>query len=187
MEEILTPQFSFEKPPKKERNFKDLGWTKKKQAIRRKKNKLSKKPHTALKFHIPKEKTRSQLIKILDGMISDFVLSKKCMGLCMRCGKRHLQYKNKKGELKWRNYGTSHYWSRKHMGTRFEVDNLDGLCWLPCHVTWEKEKQGDYNTYMLNKLGATGYKKLQIKAQGITKFSTQDIKLMINNFDKIWH
>ena len=188
MNEILTNQFSFVKPPKIERNFRDLGFTKKKQAIRRKKKKLISKWHKSrANLKDFKEPTRSQLIKILDGMVSDFVLTKKCIGLCIRCGKRHIQYLNKKGELKWHNYGCSHYWPRDYMGTRFEIDNLDGLCWLPCHSQkWEKSKQGDYKDYMLKKLGKKGYDKLEMKARGITKFSRQDIQLMINNFNSIW-
>ena len=136
---------------------------------------------------VPKEKTRWQLIKILDGMVSNFILNKKCMGLCMRCGKRHLAYENKKGEMKCNNYGCSHYWPRDYMGTRFEEENLDGLCWLPCHSQkWEKSKQGDYKDYMIKKLGVRGYNKLELKARTVTKFSRQNIQLLINNFDKIW-
>lgn len=136
---------------------------------------------------LPKEKTRWQLIKILDGMVSNFILNKKCMGLCMRCGKRHLAYKNKKGELKYHNYGTSHYWARDYMGTRFEVDNLDGLCWWPCHgQKWEHDKQGAYKDYMVKKLGKKGFEKLEIKAKAVTKFSIVDIKNLIANFDSIW-
>ena len=136
---------------------------------------------------LPKEKTRSQLIKILDGLVSNYVLVKVCRGKCRRCGKQHEQYENSKGQKKWHNYGCSHYWPRDYMGTRFEIDNLDGLCWLPCHSQkWEHDKQGAYKDYMIKKLGQAGFNRLEVKARGITKFSTQDIKLMIDNFDKIW-
>lgn len=189
MSEILTPTFSFEKPPvitdKKERNFRDFGFN---STIRRKPKKPARKVIRNKKFKLPKEKSRSQLIKILDDMISNFVLVKVCKGICMRCGKQHFQYKNKKGELKWNNYGCSHYWPRDYTGTRFEIDNLDGLCWLPCHSQkWEHDKQGAYKDYMVKKLGKKGFERLEMKARAITKFSTIDIKLMIQNFDKIWH
>ena len=136
---------------------------------------------------VPKEKTRSQLIKILDSMVSDFVLTKICRGKCMRCGKQHEQYENSKGEKKWSNYGTSHFWPRDYMGTRFDIDNLDGLCWLPCHSQrWEKSKQGDYRDYMLKKLGQNKFELLEYRARAITKRSTLDIKLMIANFEKLY-
>ena len=151
-------------------------------------HKITKHPKKqATRLNLPKEKTRWQLIKILDGMVSSHILVKVCKGKCMRCGKQHTQYENKKGEMKWDNYGCSHFWPRDYMGARFEEDNLDGLCWLPCHSQkWEKSKQGDYKDYMLKKLGKKGYEKLEIKARSITKFSTQEIKFMIDNFDKIW-
>ena len=189
--EVLTPQFistlkpvglKFPKPIKEKKDKRDYGWTKKKQAIHRKKKKLIRKRHKTKLFHIPKEKTRSQLIKILDGMVSDFILNKVCKGKCMRCGKQHVKTENGK----WLNYGTSHYWARTYMGTRWEVDNLDGLGWLPCHASiWEHDKNGQYRDYMIKKLGVKGYEKLELKARAITKFSSQDIQLMIYNFDKI--
>ena len=135
------------------------------------------------KFGIPKEKTRPQLIKILDSMVSDFILNKVCKGKCMRCGKQHIKTDNGK----WLNYGTSHYWARTYMGTRWEVDNLDGLGWLPCHSSiWEHDKNGQYRDYMMKKLGKEGFEKLEMKARATTKFSTVDIKNLIANFDKIW-
>ena len=131
---------------------------------------------------IPKEETRSQIIKRLDNIISQILLKD---GVCKRCGKHHKQYKNKKGELKWHNFGASHYWSRDYMGARFELDNLDGLCWLPCHgQKWEHDKQGVYKDYMIKKLGQRGFERLEIKARGIVKFSKQDLLLLIKIYSK---
>lgn len=169
--------------PKPVKDKRDIGWTKKKQTIRHKKNKQAHKGRSVLKFSLPKEKTRSQLIKILDGMVSNYILVKVCKGKCMRCGKQHVKTTNDK----WLNYGCSHFWARTYMGTRWEVDNLDGLGWLPCHASiWEHDKNGQYRDYMLKKLGNKRYKELEIKARSVTKFSTLDIKLLIQNFDKIW-
>jgi len=193
--DILTKQFSFEKfpkpvPKKKERNLRDFGWnsTIKKQKHLKSTDKLAhRRPIKVKKVRLPKEKTRSQLIKILDDMVSNFILVKVCKGKCMRCGKKHTQYENKKGEMKWDNYGCSHYWARDYMGARFEEDNLDGLCWLPCHSQkWEHDKNGQYRDYMLKKLGKKKYKLLEMKARAVTKFSTQDIKFMISQFDVLY-
>lgn len=79
--------------------------------------------------------------------------------------------------------GVSHFWSRKHIGTRWEENNLDWCCWLPCHQIWEHEKQGEYQEFMKKKLKEEGYEMLRIKALGITKFSTSELQLMVDNFE----
>lgn len=146
-----------------------------------------KKRASRLVSKLPKEKTRWQLIKELDAKVSNFVLTKISKGVCARCGKQHQQYENKKGQMKWSNYGCSHFWPRDYMGTRFDIDNLDGLCWYPCHgQKWEHDKSGAYRDYMIKKLGQAKFELLEMKARATTKFSTQDIKLMIANFDKLW-
>lgn len=168
----LTDQFEFTSYPKPlkvvkhkaVRNYRDFGYT-------LKKNKSAKKVAYKRKFHIPKEKTRSQLIKDLDKLFSNH-LKAKSHGRCVRCGRVGT--------------GVSHYWSRKHIGTRWDTDNCDWVCWFPCHDLLEHEKQGEYMDFMIKKLGQKKYDEIKIKAISINKFSTVDIKLMIQNFDKIW-
>lgn len=60
--------------------------------------------------------------------------------------------------------GVSHFWGRTHSSTRYDEDNCDVLCWLPCHYTWEHEKQGAYKDFMIKKLGLKKYNILQRKA-----------------------
>lgn len=173
--DVLTDQFSFVKPPKIERNFRDLGFTKKKQATRRKKRKRAFKGRSVLKFSLPKEKTRSQLIKILDKLYSDYI-KEKAKGKCFKCG------------LVKKNAGISHFYSRKNMSTRWDNDNCDWACW-GCHfyhLEHFKQSGQFYERYLIKKLGKEGFSQLVMKSQMITKYSTVDIKLLITNFSSIW-
>ena len=71
------------------------------------------------------------------------------------------------------------------MGTRFDFDNCDTLCKYPCHFQkWEKQKNADYKDFKLKQLGAKRFKLLEVRARGITKFSSQDIQLLINYYTK---
>lgn len=76
-------------------------------------------------------------------------------GKCVACGKT----------LNEARLSCSHFWSRRHSATRYDPDNCDTLCWVPCHkYQWENEKQGRYREYMMKKLGPEGYNLLQKKA-----------------------
>ena len=120
----------------------------------------------------PKEKSRSRLIKELDRIVSEKV-KKLSKGRCVKCGQVR------------KNAGVSHYFGRKHMGTRWSLENLDWACW-GCHLYhMEKEKNpgGWYYNYMIKKLGEKKFKTLEIMAYSITKFSRQDIQLLINFYE----
>jgi len=76
-------------------------------------------------------------------------------GKCMRCGTIN-------------NLTCSHFWVRQHSATRYDPDNCVAVCWMPCHkYHWEKEKQGDYRTFMLKRLGEKKYSELEKKAKSI--------------------
>jgi len=118
--------------------------------------------------------TRSNLIKKLDKLCSDLV-KEKAKGKCIKC------------DLVKKNVGVSHYYSRRYLGTRWDLNNLDFACW-GCHHHWlEKDKTPGswYYQYMIKKLGRTRFNKLKLKAYGITKFSNLDLQLMIDNFKKL--
>lgn len=171
---LLKNMLKFSKPTK---DLRDTGFATKfyKHKNRRKKTKLAKKGHSVLKFRIPKEKSRSKLVKELDKLFSDYI-KKKAKGECMRCT--------------WvrGNAGVSHFYSRRIMGLRWDKDNCDWACWGCHHYHLEHFKQPGqfYETYLIKKLGVKGYDKLIMKSGMITKYSTSDIKLMIQNFNKIW-
>jgi len=169
MSDVLTNTFQFVSFPKPKKEKKVYAWN---STLPIKSNRKRK------KIKLPKEKTYSQLVKELDKLVSRYVL-KKGNYTCVRCGKVYSE--GQKGLT------CSHYWKRQYKGTRFDVDNLDPLCWRPCHSQiWESDKQGEYKDYMIKKLGEEGFKRLEIKARTITKFTKQDLKFMIDNFDKIY-
>lgn len=59
------------------------------------------------------------------------------------------------------NLTCSHFWGRGHSSTRYDPENCDTLCWMPCHIRVEKEKQGAYRDFKLKQLGARKYVALQ--------------------------
>lgn len=61
--------------------------------------------------------------------------------------------------------GVSHFWGRSISATRYDDNNCDVLCWLPCHYNWEHQKNGDYMKFMIKKLGKKGYEELEKKAR----------------------
>lgn len=93
---------------------------------------------------------------------------------CVVCGKKH--------DKSSHNFGVSHYHGRRKESVRFDVDNVDAMCNMPCHSTWEHKKQdtpkykGRYTRYMIKKLGQAGFDALKIRANRIGK---KDDKLMI--------
>lgn len=56
-----------------------------------------------------------------------------------------------------------------HSATRYDPENCDTLCWLPCHYEWEHEKHGDYREFKLKQLGEEKYKALEKRARSIVK------------------
>lgn len=76
-------------------------------------------------------------------------------GRCVRCGST-------------KRLTNSHFWPRQHKGTRFDPENCDAVCWMPCHkYIWEKEKQGQYRDFKLNQLGVARYQAMEARARGI--------------------
>ena len=121
----------------------------------------------------PKEIKRSKLIKDLDDFMSAYI-KKLQHYICQRCGKKYL--------FKSRALTCSHYFSRRYLGTRWDWLNLDSMCY-GCHRMIEGDKQGWYKDFMVKKLGRNGFKRLEVKAYAITKYSRQDLELMLDLFE----
>lgn len=121
-----------------------------------------------------KSPSRSKLIKKLDKTISDLVRTRD-EWRCKRC--------NKKYDPPTNALHCSHYFSRRYLGTRWDLDNLDAMCY-GCHRYIEGDKQGWYKEYKLQQLGNEGYEKLEIRAYGITKFSIQDLEMLYKIFQE---
>ena len=100
---------------------------------------------------------------------------------CQRCGKRYVIDGVKVGNLA--NLGVSHYWSRRHEATRFDLDNVTLFCNFPCHTGengWECEKKsGEYYNYMIKRLGQKGFDLLEFRAHQYQKKDDFTILLWI--------
>jgi hypothetical protein len=102
-------------------------------------------------------KPRLWSLKKADDEFSLFIRERD--GKCKRCGK----LKSPDNPLT-----CSHFWGRQHKGTRFDPENNDAACWMPCHkYYWEKEKQGDYRDFKIKQLGKKKYDAMEKRARGI--------------------
>lgn len=120
-----------------------------------------------------KGKTRSQIIKEMDKLFSAEV-KRRANGICFKCG----QVKA--------NAGVSHYYSRKYMGTRWDFDNCAWADW-GCHfyhLEHFKQPGEFYHNWMLRTLGEERFKRLEIKAHTVTKFSKTDLEFLLAEFKK---
>lgn len=82
--------------------------------------------------------------------------------VCVKCNTqydRDAPYVNKSLQC-------SHFWGRGNEMTRYDLENLDPLC-FGCHMRVESNKQGWYRDYMIKKLGEQGYKDLRLKANSV--------------------
>lgn len=91
---------------------------------------------------------------------------------CVRCGRQH--------EVKQGTLDSSHYWSRSMKSTRFDMENADSLCKLPCHtgtdpnnLGWEYQRQiknmknefnGEYTNFKIKQLGQNRFDELMVRA-----------------------
>lgn len=76
------------------------------------------------------------------------------------------------------NLTCSHFWGRGNSATRYDPENCDTLCWMPCHFKWEKQKQGEYMKLKIKQLGKKGYAELEKRARSIVKRKDAIIHLM---------
>lgn len=72
-----------------------------------------------------------------------------------------------------KNLQCSHFFSRVHWSTRYDRDNCITICY-PCHYGnlngWEYDQAGEYQDFMIKKLGKNKFKALKEKHyQQITK------------------
>ncbi len=96
---------------------------------------------------------------------------------CQRCGKRYQE-----GQ---RGLDNSHYWERGHESTRFELDNCDALCHLPCHDIWgHGEERDKYKEFKIKQLGEDRFKSLDIQAHTTKKRDDVMDLLIINKLLK---
>ena len=83
---------------------------------------------------------------------------------CQKCGRVYIPGVHNLGNL-----GVSHYFNRRKESTRFDLDNVTLLCNFPCHQEWEKEKRGEYQEYMIKRLGQAGFDLLEYRSHQYQK------------------
>lgn len=111
-----------------------------------------KKPRTGMLGGKPRQKPKIWSLTKADTEFSIFI--RKRDKKCVRCGST-------------KRLTCSHFWARQHKGTRFDLENCDTVCWMPCHkYHWEKEKQGAYRDFKINQLGMARYQALEARARG---------------------
>ena len=125
-------------------------WQKEQKIKRDKKKAREAKVRLAIKGKERKEKKIAN--KIWSSSKADIEFSKWIRnrdGKCLRCGSTE-------------NLTCSHFWSRRCSALRYEPDNCITLCAWKCHIFgWEKEKQGEYRDFMIQRLGLTRYEELK--------------------------
>lgn len=62
----------------------------------------------------------------------------------------------------------SHFFGRANESTRFDIDNVDCLCY-GCHIYWGSTNREDYRVYKIKKLGEDAFEDLVIRANTYKK------------------
>jgi len=88
--------------------------------------------------------SNSDYMKAADDLISLYI-REAADWKCARCGKQH---NRGSGRLTH-----SHYIARDDKRFRYDLNNGDPLCWMPCHTDWESRKNTTYKKYKIEQLG----------------------------------
>src|SRR3990167_1765384 len=94
---------------------------------------------------------------------------------CEKCGARH--------EHNSRNFGVSHYWGRSAESTRFDDENCDVFCNIPCHQYFETHRT-EYEQWKKKRLGEKAYKLLDFRAHQLVKRDDEIQIIIIKNLMK---
>lgn len=123
-----------------------------------------------------RQESRQDIIDKIDAIISRRVRDRDHW-TCFYCGKQH--------EVGSRNLSNSHFWGRGKLSVRFDMENCDAACWIPCHkYKLEGHKNGQYRDFKLRQLGKDRYDALEVRANAPYKISTADLKIMLIAMEK---
>lgn len=121
-----------------------------------------------------KAKTRSQLVKELDAVFSQYIrLSESDIngyGDCVTCGERKF----------WKDAQACHFYSRRYYPTRWHEDNIKFGCYR-CNVLL-KGNYIEYTKYMLDSYSREFIDELETLAKSGKKISTLEIREMITYY-----
>lgn len=120
-----------------------------------------------------KKATRSQLIKKLDTVFSQYIRLKYSvdgLATCVTCG----------DEKPWKYQQNGHYMSRGNYATRWDETNCHVQC-AACNV-FKKGNYTEYAIFMIEKYGADKLTELKLKANKGKKFTSVEIQEMIEKY-----
>ena len=120
-----------------------------------------------------KTKTRSQLVRDLDKVFSQYIRVKDSIdgiAVCVTCG----------DQKPWRQQQNGHYMSRGHYPTRWDEDNCHVQC-VACNM-FRSGNYTEYSIYMINRYGADFLPVLRDKAKNGSKIHTSVIKGLIEEY-----
>ena len=107
------------------------------------------------KKKLPKQKSKSTLIKKLDTVYSLYIRNRDIdnngLAKCFTCGKRDIP----------KNLQCGHYWSRRHLSVRWEEANTEVQCYY-CNIECEGNKPA-FTQALIRKHGAGILDKLEWK------------------------
>jgi len=112
--------------------------------------------------------TKTALKKKLDKICGEIVRAK---GKCERCGSK-------------KNLQTAHIFSRSHLNTRWDLDNLLCLC-LKCHLYWAHKNPIEFAEWVQKYLGRVKYEVLQEAHNQTYKPTIEDLQTKLEILEKI--
>lgn len=123
-----------------------------------------------------KEKDDTDLVKKLDKIFSAYIRLRDCMPsgyfMCISCGKiKHISEAD-----------CGHFYSRKHMATRFDEDNCHSEC-QGCNRADGDHLHG-YTRNLIIKIGKARVDALDWKHNQIKRYTAQELQLMIDYYKK---
>lgn len=110
---------------------------------------------------------RKDLIRRLDTLFSVFIRYRDKL-TCQRCGSQY--------EKLERGIQNSHFWSRRHMSTRFYETNCESLCG-GCHILLTGDP-AEHRRHKLARIGQVEFDLLEYRARSHMKLTAGDLEIL---------
>lgn len=135
--------------------------------IKRKKKKTDSKPKT---------KSRTDYIAVLDRWFSAYIRLRDALGngyfVCISCS-----------QIKpFEQADCGHFWSRRHMNTRFDEDNAHAEC-RSCN-RFSADHLAGYQVNLIRKIGTTRFEWLRVKHMATKHWTEAELKERIDYYKK---
>lgn len=119
--------------------------------------------------------TRSQLVKRLDTVFSQYIRLRDSidgMATCVTCGDKR----------EWQQQQNGHFYTRGRYPTRWDEMNCSVQC-VRCNV-FLKGNYINYTMYMIDKYGREAVENLEIKSKSTVKITSVELQEMIDYYKK---